>query len=343
MGRFFTAILDNLRGQQKTSDNSGFSPRRALAGDPDLAQQRATKSPWTMRRDEVLTLPLMTTLRYDHSLVPLPRRERAGWISLASALVLGFQALTAAAGQKYVEEQHTTYPLAPEGRVRLENVNGSVRFKAWDRPEIELHAVKQADKESDLQAVKIEVESKPDQITIRTQYPKPASGWFKSKQNSTTVNYVVTAPRKATLARISNVNGSIEIQGLHGQVNASTVNGRLAASGLAGDTSLSTVNGALEAEFEDFASTRSVSLSTVNGKASVTLPHNADVKISANTVNGEISADKPFEVKKQRLPGRSFEGTLGKGLGKVKINTVNGAIAIRLAETSGQLKPEADK
>lgn len=343
MCRFFTAVLDNLCEHRKTSDNPGFSPRRASAGDPGLARPRATKLPWTMRRDEVLSLALMTTLQYDHSLVPLPRRERAGWISLASALVVGFLAFTAVAGQKCVEEQHTTYPLASEGKVVLENVNGSVRFKAWDRPEIELHVVKQANKQEDLEAVKIEVESKRDQITIRTRYPKPASGWFKSKQNSTTVNYVVTAPRKATVARISNVNGSIEIQGFQGPVNASTVNGRLAASGLAGDTSLSTVNGALEAEFEEFASTRSVSLSTVNGKASVTLPHNADVKISASTVNGEISADKPFEVKKQRLPGRSFEGTLGKGLGKVKINTVNGAIAIRLAETSGQLKAEADK
>lgn len=343
MGRFFTAILDNLRGHRKTSDTSGALLRRGSVGDTDLVQPRATKPLWTARRDRALSLSLMTILRGDRSVVPLPHRGPAGWVSLASALVVGFQALSAAAGQKCVEEQHTTYPLAPDGRVVLENVNGSVRFKAWDRAEIELHAVKQANKQADLEAVKIEVESKPDQIKIRTQYPKPASGWFKSKQNSTTVDYVVTVPRKATLARISNVNGSIEIQGLRGQVNASTVNGRLTASGLAGDASLSTVNGALEAEFEEFASARSVSLSTVNGKASVTLPRNADVTISADTVNGEISADKPFEVKKQRLPGRSFEGTLGKGLARVKINTVNGAIAIRLAETAGQLKAEADK
>lgn len=343
MFRFFTAVLDNMREHCKASDRSPVLPVTASVSDPDLVQPRVTKLPWTGRRDRAPSLPLTTILRRDRSVVPVLRRGNAGWISLASALIVGFQVFIAAAGQKCVEEQRTTYPLAPDGKVRLENVNGSVRFKAWDRAEIELHVVKRANKQADLEAVKIEVASKPDEITIRTQYPKPASGWFKSKQNSTTADYVVTVPRKAALARVSNVNGSIEIQGLRGQVNASTVNGRLTASGLANDTSLSTVNGALEVEFEEFAGARSVSLSTVNGKASVTLPRNADATISASTVNGEISADKPFEVKKQRLPGRSFEGTLGNGSAKVKINTVNGAIAIRLAETSSQLKAEADK
>ncbi|MGC8991760.1 MAG: DUF4097 family beta strand repeat-containing protein, partial [Verrucomicrobiia bacterium] len=334
MFRFFTAVLGNLRENRKASDRSPVLALTASVNDPDFVQPPATKLPWTARCDRALSMTPATVLCRGRSVAPAPRGGTAGWISLAGALVVGFQALSAAAGQKCVEEQHTIYPLAPEGRVRLENVNGSVRFKAWDRAEIELHAVKRANKQADLESVKIEVESKPDEITIRTQYPKPASGWFKSKQNSTTVDYVVTVPRKAALAKVSNVNGSIEIQGLRGRVNASTVNGRLRGSGLAGDTSLSTVNGALEAEFEELAGARSVSLSTVNGKASVVLPINADATISASTVNGEISADKPFEVKKQRLPGRSFEGTLGKGSAKVKISTVNGAIAIRLVETS---------
>ncbi|MDH7504512.1 MAG: hypothetical protein QHJ82_17615, partial [Verrucomicrobiota bacterium] len=113
MFRFFTAVLDNLREHRKASDRSPVLPLTASVNDPDFIQSRATKLPWTARRDRTLSMTLAAMLCRGRSVAPAPRGGTGGWIFLASALVVGFQALSAAAGQECVEEQHTIYPLAP--------------------------------------------------------------------------------------------------------------------------------------------------------------------------------------------------------------------------------------
>src|SRR5258708_3590761 len=75
------------------------------------------------------------------------------------------------------KEFNQSYPLQPGGSVELQNVNGTVDVQGWDRNEIEVHAVKTAKhKESDLERVSIEVDAKPDAISIATRYPQN-QGW----------------------------------------------------------------------------------------------------------------------------------------------------------------------
>ena len=45
------------------------------------------------------------------------------------------------------------------------------------------------------------------------------------------------------------MNGSLDVDGVEGDIKASSVNGRVTARGLAGVAKLSTVNGSLEATF----------------------------------------------------------------------------------------------
>ncbi|HYE65584.1 MAG TPA: hypothetical protein VD966_08375 [Pyrinomonadaceae bacterium] len=66
------------------------------------------------------------------------------------ALVIIAVSLTAASSvvtqtrDEVREEFHQTYPLTPDGRISLENMNGSVRITAWDRQEVKVDAVKRA-------------------------------------------------------------------------------------------------------------------------------------------------------------------------------------------------------
>src|SRR5260370_17392596 len=70
------------------------------------------------------------------------------------------------------KEFNQSYPLQPGGTLELQNVNGGVEVKGWDRNEIEVHAVKTAkNKESDLERVSIEVDVRPDAISLATRYP----------------------------------------------------------------------------------------------------------------------------------------------------------------------------
>src|SRR5215217_7441829 len=49
-------------------------------------------------------------------------------------------------GEEFREEFHQTYPLSNTGRISLENINGGVQIRIWDRPAIQVDAIKRANR-----------------------------------------------------------------------------------------------------------------------------------------------------------------------------------------------------
>ena len=92
-----------------------------------------------------------------------------------------------------------------------------------------------------------------------------------SHNNPAGVEYTLTVPRGARLDEIKLINGSLDLDGTRGEVQASCVNGRLEAHNLSGRAELSTVNGHLEARFDDLHNS-SVELESVNGSVELTIP-----------------------------------------------------------------------
>jgi len=222
------------------------------------------------------------------------------------------------------EEFLQTYPLDKQGKVQLENVNGNVRIVTWDREEIKVEAIKRAKKQEHLDEVKIEVEAKADRIRIKSKYPDSKAR--RDKNNSASVEYLLTVPKQSRLDRVNSVNGEVEIEAVSGDVKASSVNGNVTAAGLAGQVELSTVNGSVKATFVELK--KSVSLKSVNGSVTVALPGEANAKVSANTVTGGISSDFALQAKKHFPIGQNLDGKLGEGGPAVDLSTVNGGIRI---------------
>src|SRR4029453_2418002 len=74
-------------------------------------------------------------------------------------------------GDEVREEFHQTYPLSATGRVSLENLNGSVQIKVWDRAAVQVDATKKAYRKERLAEARIEVNSTEDNLRIKTEYP----------------------------------------------------------------------------------------------------------------------------------------------------------------------------
>ncbi len=223
------------------------------------------------------------------------------------------------------EEFHKSFPLAAAGRVSLSNVNGSVRIGAWDKNEVQVDAVKRARTPEALKEAEILVDARADVIEIRTRYPEHRH----RDQEAASVDYTLTVPRGARLDEIKTVNGSVEIDGISGEVRASSVNGGVRGLRLIGELGLSTVNGRVEAEFERMEARR-ISLRSVNGTVVVRLPQGAGMRLSASTVNGSLESD--FDLPVRRIgfgPGRHVEATLGQGGADVSLRTVNGSIRLQ--------------
>jgi tRNA A-37 threonylcarbamoyl transferase component Bud32/TM2 domain-containing membrane protein YozV len=238
---------------------------------------------------------------------------------------------------EFQQDFSQTLPLAANGRLSLDNVNGRIEIAGWDRHEVAIKALKHGKTRESVEAAKIIINSRPDEILIHTEQPSSVTGfpwswpWFKnSKRNDGIVDYAIQVPQNARLKNISSINGHIVIEDVSGDIEASTVNGETQISGAAGNLKLSTVNGRIEAQLASLGNGQSVSLDAVNGQLEAILPSNADANVSASTLNGGISSEFASLVVKKEFPvGSNLKGKLGNGGARVKASTVNGGIRFR--------------
>lgn len=233
--------------------------------------------------------------------------------------------LASAARATVTETVTKSFPLAADGVLHLDNVNGSIVITAWDKAEVSVVAEKRAKTDEDLQKVTLEFEASPASLTIHTKYAR--TGWFHTNVNAS-VRYQLMVPAGARLQKIDSVNSDITVTGVHGAVNLDTVNGTIEARGLMADARLDSVNGNLRAEFAALDQVHEVKLDSVNGRAEVTLPKGASADIKADSVNGRVSVDQAIKLGK--VGRHSLNGGIGGGGGpSITLDTVNGGIAIR--------------
>jgi DUF4097 and DUF4098 domain-containing protein YvlB len=245
-------------------------------------------------------------------------------------------------GEEFREEFHQTYPLSATGRVGLENINGGVQIKVWDRAAVQVDATKKAWRKERLAEARIEVNSTEDNLHIKTEYPDWNQNFRSGNErydNPATVEYILTVPRKAALESIELINGGIDIEGSEGSVKASSINGPVNARGLLGDVRLSTINGPLKAIFVHLDEARPISLGSVNGPVVLIIPSDANASVRAGTVHGGISNDFGLKVKHGEYVGHNLNGQLGTGGPRIKLENVNGPIDITHAQDGKALSP----
>jgi len=274
-------------------------------------------------------------------------RQSATWLgvtlgSICALLVLAIGAHASDHRGALTEEFHQTYTINADGRVELDNINGPVHVSSWDRNEIKVDAVKYADTKERLDEAKIEVDSGKDYLSIQTKYPEHDHNWnWGSHNNPASVEYTLTVPRTVRLDEIKLINGSLDVTGVAGEVRASCINGRLEAHDLSGRAELSTINGRLEANFGPLSG-QSVELNSVNGSVDLTIPSDSNAEIEANTVSGGIDNDFGLHVNRHQFVGHDLRGELGSGGTRIKLQNVNGRVAIHHAQDGRSLSPVKD-
>jgi DUF4097 and DUF4098 domain-containing protein YvlB len=240
------------------------------------------------------------------------------------------------------EEFHQTYTLTADGRVELDNINGSVHITSWDRNEVKVDAIKSADTKERLDEVKIEIDSRSSSLSIRTRYPDHNNTWnWGSHNNPASVEYTLTVPRTARLDEIKLINGSLDLAGVSGEVNASCINGRLDAHNLAGRAHLSTINGRLVAQFDRLAR-QSMELNSVNGSVDLTIPSDSNAEVEASTVSGNIDNDFGLHVNHHSFVGHDMRGELGTGGAHIRLSNVNGRVEVHHAQDGHTMSPAKD-
>ncbi len=263
-------------------------------------------------------------------------RTRNGWSLLAAvgATVIGLATGTNSWSATVKHEAWTWQGAAPaSGQLAIHGVNGAIVAEPASGSQIEVVADKHG-KRHDPSEVEIKVVQDSDGITICAVYPKGNSpcerrSWGVGHSNcDVQVDFRVKVP--AGVAFDANtVNGGITARGLAGHVRAHTVNGTCEIE-TSGSGEASTVNGGVHATLGMVSAGDRLEFETVNGSITVSLPEGANAEVEGATVNGGIRADFPVMLEGKWGP-KSIRATIGKGGARVKVNTVNGSIALKRA------------
>jgi DUF4097 and DUF4098 domain-containing protein YvlB len=233
-------------------------------------------------------------------------------------------------GDELTENFSQVYPLTATGRVNIANINGDVHVNVWDQNSVKVDAIKRAYSRERLSEVTIDVQSAADVLTIKTKYPEDRNYNGGNRADSwASVEYTVTMPRRAQLDGAELVNGSLDVEGVQGSVRASLVNGTVKASDLGGEVKLSTVNGGIEANVAALATTKGVQLNSVNGSIVLVVPSGISADVKASTLHGAITNDFGLQVDDGQYVGHSLSGQIGSGGARIRLNNVNGSIAIK--------------
>jgi hypothetical protein len=214
-----------------------------------------------------------------------------------------------------------SYPLNADGSFELNNVNGTVRIEGWDKNEVEVRAIKTTpDADAILDMVAIDVDSKPDALSISTRYPQ-------EEGVEVAVDYVIHVPRHAQLNHVSNVNGTLRVVNSESIGELHTVNGNIEVYEGGGNVHAHTTNGNVYLELKRQGDSRGAFAETTNGSVLLAVPADMSADFEARCMNGNFSSELPLALQGADKP-RVVHGRLGRGGAPIHLSTVNGAIRV---------------
>lgn len=154
---------------------------------------------------------------------------------------------------------------------------------------------------------------------------------------------VVTVPVDSSL-HLRSANGSIRVDGVHGEIDAETNNGSMHILNVSGSVLASTHNSAIVVTMDRVDSGKPSAFSTLNGSVDVTLPADTKANLKMTSDNGSIYSDFDVTVGSRNMitgpsgmagPRRirvdhTVTGTINGGGGAdLTFRTNNGSIVIR--------------
>lgn len=202
--------------------------------------------------------------------------------------------------------------------------NGGITVHGWDKGEIHVVAMIQANGETvgEAQSIAKGINVLTNGAEIRSDGPDLGrhQGW--------SVSYEIWAPRQTDLTLSAN-NGGISVEAMTSKMQLETENGGLSLNDVAGDIRGRTVNGGITAELSgDRWVGAGLDLRTSNGGVRLTIPSAYSANLETGTVNGSLNVDFPVTIQ-GRLRTREFTTTLGTGGATIRATTTNGGVSIR--------------
>ena len=176
----------------------------------------------------------------------------------------------------------------------------------------------------------LDLEEADNVVTIHTQPGGPGQ-------------LAITVPTDTSL-NLKSLNGSITVEGVHGEIDVNSHNGQVTLTDVSGTVVANSFNGSVKVAMDRVDPAKPMSFSTFNGPIDVTFPADLKATVKLKTNHPDIFSD--FDVRltggrsiteKNNTPDGKFRlrtdgtiyGEINGGGPEVSFHTFNGRITIR--------------
>ncbi|KYG75590.1 hypothetical protein AWW68_07065 [Roseivirga spongicola] len=240
--------------------------------------------------------------------------------------------------------QEVEIPLSKPGErgvLDVDTKNGKIKITAYDGPTVKV------------KMTKYEKKVKKDESAGGLRLVSSGGFNFEASENNNLVkvenegwndrvDFEIQVPRNFNIKAEAYNNGSIEIDGVNGELNIESYNGPITLNNISGSASASTYNGSIVAVFTKVSADVAMAFSTYNGDVDVSVPNGTKFSPKMKT-NREIYTDfESFSIKESKpvtkKPAKGgfnvkyenwVEADLNGGGAEVMMKTTNGNIFIR--------------
>jgi hypothetical protein len=264
------------------------------------------------------------------------------------------------------QQMDTTFDVGSARRVHLENHNGSVTVRSWNRAAVRVLATLGGSNRIDIgrsgSVVDMEVENRRGrpgrsdiELTVPQRFDVEIEGMntnidlagLEGSIELETINGSISVEDVTGRLDLASISGTLTIRNARGTLNAEGTNQGINVNGFEGNISVATVNGSLNLagiqadrveaetingriEYEGTLQDRGhYELSTHNGEVVLYVPEGTNATVYVSTHRGEI--ESAFPVQLREATGRSRTTfSIGSGRGaRIEITSFGGPIRIR--------------
>jgi len=248
---------------------------------------------------------------------------------------------------KYERTEQLSAPMEAGGTVDVETSYGSITVTGGDvtecRVTAEISAQAPSEKEAQELAEQVKIELEPAGKTLNIRAKKP----LLRNNRSISVDFDITVP-KETSVECESSYGSIKVGNIKGDVKGHTSYGTIATENTDGPVELDTSYGGIHCvgiTSDDIRARSSygsidigcsgscpadvaAKVSTSYGNIDFAVPTGFAGEVEMSTSCGSIKTELPITIKGE-LSKKQIKGTIGKGGGRLELETSYGSIKIR--------------
>lgn len=197
-----------------------------------------------------------------------------------------------------MSEFRKNVPLSPGGTLSLENLNGNVEIRGWEKDELEVYAEKMIQLPANPKlyvfpgnkfSPGIVFDKFEDFVKIRT---KKVS---RDEENGF-VDFFIDVPHAINLKDILSGNGSILISKVSGEAYLQLGDGDIDVENFSGSLTASTGRGTIHASLFDLREQDEIVISAGEGDIILRLQENAGARLTAEFPGGQISSEFDVDV-----------------------------------------------